>query len=135
MYTWFMGQKGVESAAVATPVEAKPAPVIKPTKPAANARVGAAVHMLTSPVPPGSNASITVKTLATAKCTIVVEYNKVASKDSDLVAKTADEYGMVSWTWTVGESVPLGKWPVKVTCAYNKSSAMVQGDLVVAKPN
>lgn len=133
-YTWYMGQSSPENtAAVAAPVEVKPTPVIKHVKPAANAKVGASVQMLTSPVTPGSNASITIKTNPESTCTITVVYDKVASKDSGLTSKVADEYGMVSWAWTVETSVPLGKWPVKVTCTHNKNSAVVQGDLQVAK--
>lgn len=132
-YTWYMGQQPVDTtAAIAEPVVAKPAPKIKPAKPAANAKASASIQMLTSPVAPGANASISVKTNPASKCTIKVEYNKVPSTDSGLTAKTADEFGMVSWTWTVDETAPLGKWPVKITCTYNKKSAFVQGDLKVA---
>ncbi len=77
---------------------------------------------------------MTVKTNAAAACNIKVVYDKTASTDSGLIAKVADEYGMVSWGWTVEPSVPLGKWPVKVTCANAKHSAVVQSDLVVEKP-
>jgi hypothetical protein len=133
-YTWYMGQQPVDTtAAIAEPVVTKPAPEIKPVKPSANAKESASVQMLTSPVAPGANASISVKTNPASKCTIKVEYNKILSTDSGLTAKTADEFGMVSWTWTVEETAPLGKWPVKVTCTYNKKSAFVQGDLKVAK--
>lgn len=129
-----MGEYGAATpAAIATPVEAASAPAITPAKPAANAKESASIQMLTSPVAPGSNASVSVKTNAASKCTITVEYNKVASTDSGLKPKVADEFGMISWAWTVEESVPLGKWPVKVTCAYNDQSSVVQGDLVVAK--
>lgn len=132
-YTWYMGQQPADAtAAIATPVDSQPVPVIKPTKLAANAKESASVQMLTSPIAPGANASITIKTNAASKCTIIVEYNKVPSKDSGLVARTADEFGTVSWTWTVDKTAPLGKWPVKVTCTYNKKSAFVQGDLKVA---
>ena len=132
-YTWYVGQDETGNlAAIAAPVEATPPPVIKPTKPAANAKVGVAVQMLTSPVMPGENSSITVKTNAGSDCTIKVEYNKVPSADSGLKTKKADEFGIVSWTWTVEETVPLGEWPVDVTCAYNDQSAMVRGTLVVA---
>jgi hypothetical protein len=131
-YTWYMGQHDDGSTlGVATPVEATPAPVIKPSKPSPNAPVGASVQMLTTPVVPGENASITVKTTPMANCTIKVEYNKVASTDSGLIPKAADEFGIIGWSWTVEESVPLGTWPVTVTCTYNKKSAMVRGDLVV----
>lgn len=131
-YTWYVGQNAAEDpVAIAPPVAPTPTPVIKPTKPAANAKQSAAVQILTSPVAPGSNASITVKTNAESDCTIKVEYNKVPSTDSGLKPKKADDFGIVSWTWTVEESVPLGTWPVDVTCAFNDQTAMVRGDLVV----
>jgi hypothetical protein len=130
-YTWYMGK--TSPAALVTPVEAETAPVIKHVQPATNAPIGASVQTVTSPVNPGENASITARTSPGADCTISVVYDKTASKDSGLSAKTADEFGMVSWTWTIEASAPLGKWPVKVTCALGKKSALVQADLVVAK--
>jgi hypothetical protein len=133
-YTWYTGQHSDEavSAAEATPAEVTPVPKHEPMKPAANAKASASVQSLTSPVAPGSNVSVTIKTTPTATCKIVVEYNKVASQDSGLGPKTADEYGIVSWTWTVDKTAPLGKWPVTVTCEYNTKSAVVVGDLEVA---
>lgn len=131
-YTWYVGQNETASiAAIPVPVDPTPAPVIKPTKPAPDAKQSAAVQMLTSPVAPGSNASITVKTNAESDCTISVKYNDIASTDSGLKPKKADDFGIVSWTWTVEPSVPVGKWPVEVNCAYNDQSAMVRGDLLV----
>lgn len=131
-YTWYVGQdEAANTAAVPAPVTPTPAPVVKPTKPAANAKQSAAVQMLTSPVAPGENASIMVKTNAESECTIKVEYDKVPSTDSGLKPKTADDFGIVSWTWTVEESVPVGKWPVEVNCAFHDQTAMVRGDLIV----
>ncbi len=132
-YTWYMGQSGASNTSVAAPSAAESAPVIKHTQSSPNAKVGLAVRMITSPVVPGSNASITVATNTEAKCTISVIYDQTASKDSGLAPKVADEYGIVSWTWTVEPTVPLGKWPVKVICANNSMSGMVQGDLQVSK--
>jgi hypothetical protein len=132
-YTWYMGEYAAPTpAAIATPVEAAPRQVITPPKPSADAPASASIQMLTSPVTPGMNASVTVKTNAEAECTISVEYNKIPSTDSGLKPKTADEFGMVSWAWTVEESVPLGTWPVSVTCSANDKSAVVKGELVVA---
>lgn len=131
-YTWYVGQQSVEgTSSIAAPVDPTPAPVIKPTKPAADAKQSAAVQILTSPVAPGSNASITVKTNAESDCTIKVEYNKIASTDSGLGPKKADDFGIVSWTWTVEETAAVGTWPVDVTCAFNDQTAMVRGNLVI----
>lgn len=132
-YTWYMGRNPVVPSVAEASAKEETVPVIKHVAAAANAPVGASVQSLTSPVIPGSNASITVKTTAGATCAITVVYDKTASKDSGLVSKTANDFGVVSWTWTVESSVPLGKWPVKVTCALGAKSAVVQGDLVVSK--
>lgn len=133
-YTWYVGQHDVADVQAAQqPAKSATSTIKKPTQPKPDARVSASVQLLTSPVTPGSNASITVKTNAGANCTIKVEYNKIASKDSGLVAKTADEFGMVSWAWTVEDTAALGKAPVTITCANTKKSAMVIGDLQVVK--
>lgn len=133
-YTWWAGQSDIDDTPVVVDsAESLKAPILKPTAPAANAKLGASIQMLTTPVAPGINASVIVKTNANSKCNISVLYNEIASKDSGLLSKTADEYGVVSWTWTVESSVPLGKWPVKITCVNGKQSAFVQGDLVVSK--
>ena len=132
-YTWFEGRSGTDATTLPSTAKAAAPLVIKHVQPAVNAKVGASFQSLTSPVVPGSNASVAVRTNPGAKCTITVVYDKIASKDSGLSAKTADEFGMVNWAWTVEPSVPLGKWPATVTCSLNKLSAVVQGDLVIAK--
>jgi hypothetical protein len=137
IYTWYMGQNAnLGSNAIADPVESKTTPVIKHAQPAANAKVGVSLQMITSPVTPGSNTSIIVRTNAEATCAIKVVYSedeKKVSTDSGLAPKIADEYGMVSWSWTVEESVPLGEWPVTVTCVLGKQSGVYKADLVVAR--
>jgi hypothetical protein len=105
----------------------------KPHKPAPNAPVGVSIQSLITPVAPGENSTVTIKTLSSAACTITVTYNNVASKDSGLIPKVADDYGIASWSWTVDKTAPAGKWPVKVTCEYNKKSGMAIGDLEIKK--
>lgn len=121
-YVWYMGMtKPVQPAAVAQPLANKtitPAPVSDE-----NAPVGVAIQTLTSPVAKGGNASISIKTRPQAACSIRVTYSVTPnqdqeSKDGGLIPKTADAYGVASWTWTVETSRPVGSWPVEVTCAY-----------------
>lgn len=134
-YIWYSGQQAPvvaeqkPAAQLQTPPPAHTAPVIAP-----DATVSASVQSIDSPVAPGQNVSLQLRTNPAAKCKISVVYDKTPSKDSGLMPKIADEYGMVSWTWTVDASAPLGNWPVKVTCANDKKSADVQADLTVAKP-
>ncbi len=132
-YTLIMDQKPAKATAIATPFIPTPEPSIKAVKPAANAAESAAVEAVTSPVAQGSNALITIGTLAASKCTISVLYNNVASIDSGLTPKIANDYGVVSWSWTVDSSAPIGTWPISITCAHNGKSAVVQSSLQVTK--
>lgn len=133
LYVWYIGQDDSDVAVKAPVAASTPDLFAEPSAPAPDARVGVSIQTITSPISPGSNASVTIHTLPTADCSITVNYNSVASKDSGLVPRQADKYGAASWAWTVGADVPPGKWPVTVTCSYNKKSAVVVGDLVVVK--
>lgn len=131
-YIWYTGQE-TPTAAVATEV---PQTVVQqPAKrplPSADAKASASVQQMTSPVAPGAAVALYVRTNPTAVCKIAVEYNKVPSSDPGFIDKTADEFGMVDWNWTVPASAPKGKWPVTVTCSLDEArSAVVQGDLIV----
>lgn len=89
-----------------------------------NAPVGVAIQTVTSPITPGSNASISIRTRPKAACSIQVTYSLTGDKDKishdgGLIPKNADEYGTVSWTWTVEKGRPIGSWPIEITCAYN----------------
>lgn len=133
IYTWYVGAHTTLEDPKAAKVDERLDPVMKPRKMAPDAVVGASVQMLTSPLEPGANAMINVKTNPDAECTISVIYDKTASTDSGLMPKVADEYGIVSWTWTVDTSAALGTWPVKVTCANKKNSAVVVASLKLEK--
>jgi hypothetical protein len=133
-YIWYVDQNSnVNNSNVTTHSKTTMPIAATPTSPAANAKEGVSIQSITSPLMPGSNASVTVKTNQYSKCTITVVYNKVPSTDSGLTTKTADEYGMATWSWTVEGTAPIGKWPVTVTCMWNGRSAVVIGDLVITK--
>ncbi|HEY5152727.1 MAG TPA: hypothetical protein VII55_02010 [Candidatus Saccharimonadales bacterium] len=122
--------KAVPVAAVAKPdTDSTP----KPTPPSANAPEGVSVESVTSPVAAATNSSITARTNAGSTCTIVVSYNGGQSTDSGLTSRTADAYGNVTWTWTVGSAVPAGTWPINVTCTYHGRSGVVQSSYQVTK--
>lgn len=131
-YVWYLGQQKPETAII-TEIPKRPSTqkLITPHKPKPDAVVGVSVQSLSTPIAPGQNASIMIRTNPDAKCSITVTYNNVPSKDSGLVEKVADEYGMANWTWTVPAGTPLGKWPVRVTCANTAKSGMVEDKLEV----
>jgi len=131
LYIWYNSQQTQHGTVEAPPVE-NSTPTIGRPMPAANARVGVSIQMLTSPVAPGDNASVTIRTNPNITCTIVVEYNEVKAEDSGLTKKIADEFGVASWSWTVDDQAPNGTWPVTITCKNAKNSGVVKGSLKVA---
>ena len=70
---------------------------------------------LTSPVKQGAEATVEVRSLPGAECTIRVRYKSGYSTATGLYAKTVDESGIVVWTWTVGTWTTPGTWPIYVT--------------------
>lgn len=134
-YVWYAGQNAdTNSTAFAEPAEAIHLGKLPERQKVDETKVvSASVQSVTSPVVPGSNASIMVRTNRLATCTISVIYDKTPAKDSGLVEKKSDDFGMVEWTWTVPQNAPLGEWPVKVTCANKKNSAVVENDLKIVR--
>lgn len=135
-YTWYMGMQQPAAAAVEEAPETARPVAMTPSKPAPDAAVGVSSQMLTSPVKPGENASLTIKTNAGATCEITVTYGEIGeedkqSTDSGLEPQEADIYGMVTWAWTVETSRPLGTYPVEVTCANEAKSGYLRVDLIV----
>lgn len=135
-YIWYTGQTdGQEVLAATDPVVEAPSarPMVTPTKPGPDVPVGASVQALLSPVAPGANTTISIKTRPEATCVLKVAYNNVPSTDSGLVEKQADEFGVVSWTWTVEPAAAIGTWPVDVRCTYEDKSGVVRGHLQVER--
>lgn len=131
-YTWYMGKNKTAAFTAGTPVPSRRVEM-KPLRQDPKANVGVSVQMLSTPVQPGQNASISIRTNQLAVCTIVVKYGEVASTDSGLSKKTADDYGTLSWSWTVPVSTPEGKGSVKVDCANKAKSGSVTADLIVKR--
>ncbi len=130
IYIWYTGRYQP-----APPAPPPSRPKVKVDQPKVvvdeTAAVGVSSQLFTNKVPQGKNASLTIKTNPLAACSISVEYNKQASKDSGLVPKKADEYGVVSWAWTVEASRPIGSWPIVVTCANAKKSGVLEVNIEV----
>lgn len=128
-YMWYMGKHGAEESTVYKQADAGAAPI----RAAASLGTSLAVESITSPVMPGANATMIVKTDPGAKCVVEVTYGQTKAVDNGLIQKIADKEGGASWTWKVAPTAPEGKWPAKVTCTNKKSSTIAQGELVVSK--
>jgi hypothetical protein len=129
-YTWYNGQQPASIAKVPSSNEPQAKQIVPKTLDK-NVQESAAVQTVTSPIAPGENAMISVKTNPTSSCKISVMYNNVAAVDSGLAARKADNFGTVNWAWTVPKSTPLGSWPITVTCEYYGKTAVVTQDLRV----
>ena len=72
-----------------------------------------------------STASVTVRTVPGASCSIQVIYKSGPSGAQGLEDKQADNSGLVSWSWKVGSNTALGAWPVNITCGGQSMSTSV----------
>jgi hypothetical protein len=134
VYVLITGRSTISDAKAQPAPSPEPGAAIpKPPKPAPNAPESAGIESLDTPVKIGQNTSMSVKTLPDSVCAITFIYNNTPSKDSGLIQKNADDYGTITWSWTIGNEVPVGKWPAKVTCTLNKKSAVVIGDVEVTR--
>lgn len=70
---------------------------------------------LTSPINAGDYATIAVRTVGGARCSIVVVYKSGPSEAQGLEAQAARSDGVCSWTWRVGTNTTPGMWSIEVT--------------------
>jgi len=97
---------------------APPAVTPKPTEPTSTAEPIALtieVVYLTSPISPGANASLSIRTVPGAACTIMVYYKSGPSQAAGLGPQNADGNGMAAWQWKVGTRTTPGVWRIVVT--------------------
>lgn len=130
-YVWYSGQHTSVNVEENKSIAASK-PVAPPVQ-ADNTPVGVAQSMFTSPVVAGANSSITVRTKQKAACTITVTYGTDESLDTGLVPRTADEYGVVTWSWKVESNRAAGSYPVDIVCAKDGKSGYYRATLVVTK--
>ncbi len=88
---------------------------------------------VTSPVEIGEEATVAVKTLPGAECTIRVRYQSGWCTAAGLYSKQADGHGGVSWTWYVGPEATPGTWLIYVTSRLNEEVARLETYFTVAE--
>lgn len=137
VYTWFADQSTTVTLSPASTTTTSAEAPIKPIAPRPNAQEGVALELATSPVSRGAEATVTVHTDPTSTCTIAVIYKYDYQKkqtpisDPNLGKQVADDYGEVSWTWTISQAAQLGPGKATVTCTYGSHTAVVAADIVV----
>jgi hypothetical protein len=70
---------------------------------------------VTSPVSPGSHATLTAAVSPARSCSITVNYKSGPSHAQGLYPKRPSG-GRVSWTWMVGTNTTHGRWGIVVSC-------------------
>jgi hypothetical protein len=77
---------------------------------------GIALESLTSPVPAGSSATLTIRAQTGTLCTPCMIYQSGKASPRGLEPKTVGSSGEVSWTWRVHPNTKPGTWLVCVDC-------------------
>ncbi|GIQ67479.1 hypothetical protein DUZ99_08535 [Xylanibacillus composti] len=92
------------------------ADVRTPSEDELNAASSATIEIssVTTPVYAGDYAELTARVRPGAKAEIDVIYKSGSSRAKGLEEKTADENGLVSWTWQVGSNTSAGTWSIVV---------------------
>lgn len=110
-----------------------------PHKPPKDVAIGSSIQSISSPIAPGNNASLTLRTTESAVCTIKVVRIDAAMRevqrvsDSGLSDKEADDFGVVTWTWTMPADAVIAKWQADITCTRDSKSTRSIGEIEVQK--
>lgn len=130
VYAWYASQNP-EERVISTPVNI-PKTKVQTYEPSPDAPVAIVMQSLTTPIKAGGTAMMTIKTNPKAVCQITAKMGGSVYPDTGLIPKTADEYGVVGWSWAIPGNAPASTWPIEVTCANEaKKSAYYKAELAV----
>jgi hypothetical protein len=109
-------------AADSTTTTVTPTPTTK-TSPVKGAHTGLSIISVTSPVDPGSGASLVAQTLPHAACNLAVTLPSGRQSGAQgLGPGTADGSGRVQWTWETGNRTKAGTARATVTCGSSSAT-------------
>ena len=80
-----------------------------------NASSGHRILSFVNSVKPGEKASIKIEGVPETEYSIAVFYSSGQSKSKDLLPKTSDAQGIVSWEWRVGINTSQGNYSVIIS--------------------
>ena len=133
---WFLEPNNVDRTIELAAPSQKPE-FTKPRKSGPNIPIGSAVQSVSSPISPGDNASLSIRTTEGAACSVKVvlldPHGKEISRvdDSGLMDKKVDDFGLVTWTWTMPDGASLGEWKGDVVCVRDEMSTRSAATIVV----
>ncbi len=138
-YVWLMGLHSKPAGVATSTTQTERPDILKPRKMPDNIPIGSSIQSLTTPVAPGDNVSLTLRTTESAVCTIKVihvdTYDRELARvtDSGLGDKTADDFGVVSWTWTMPSNAAIATWRADIMCTRGDKSTRSVGEIVVKR--
>lgn len=138
IYVWLIGLQAKPLTTTTTQKTAQQNS-LTPHKAPDNIQIGSSIQSLSSPISPGDNASLSVRTTEGAVCAVKIIHLDDTQKelarvnDSGLGDKTADEFGLVTWTWTMPSNAAIAKWTADVYCTRGDKSTHSVGELIVQK--
>lgn len=138
LIAWLNKPKVAGTTPTATETQQIPS-ILTPHKPPRDMAIGSSIQTLTSPVAPGGNVSLTLRTTESAICAIKVirlddqmrEVGRVT--DGGLADKKADDFGVVTWTWTMPSDAAIATWHADILCTRDTKTTRSVGDIVVQK--
>jgi hypothetical protein len=91
------------------------------------------ITKLTSPVKPGDDATVAIKTDPGALCKIEVKLKSGPSTAAGLKSQRADDKGVATWSWKIAPNAAVGDWPVTINVSSKGAKGTAAGTLKIAK--
>lgn len=124
----------ISTSVASVPAIAKGAAASTASKTAdAKKTLDVSITKLTSPVKPGDDATVAIKTDAGALCKIEVKLKSGPSTAAGLKSQRADDKGVASWSWKIAPNAAIGEWPVTVSTSLKGAKGTATGTLKITK--
>jgi hypothetical protein len=124
----------ISSSVALVPVLAKGAAATTTSTTAdAKKTLDVSITKITSPVKPGDDASVAIKTDAGALCKIEVKLKSGPSTAAGLKSQRADDKGVATWNWKIAPNAAIGEWPVTINTSLKGAKGTATGTLKIAK--
>ncbi len=91
------------------------------------------ITKLTSPIKPGDDATVAIKTDPGALCKIEVKLKSGPSTAAGLKSQRADDKGVATWSWKIAPNAAVGQWPVTINTSLKGAKGTASGTLKIAK--
>jgi len=130
VYVYYSDQSSSQISSKTSSISYRPLPTPPPTNP--NSQEGVSIDSISTPIQAGSNALISAQTNSGSVCTIMITQSQTNGVNIFSLKPTkANIYGLAEWNWLVNKTTPIGIYPVKITCTFNKKVAVVDDTIQI----